>query len=58
MKKKIYYENGNIKSEGNYYSDKKNGLHKEYSENGQLKLTNQYIFCLHNASNKLHNLFD
>ena len=38
-----FYENGNIKSEGNYIDDKKNGYFKEYSENGDLLTLSKYI---------------
>ena len=38
-----FYENGNVKSEGNYIDDKKNGYFKEYSENGDLLTLFKYI---------------
>ena len=40
---KAFYENGNIKTEGRYVNDKKNGYFKEYDAIGNLKSTFKYI---------------
>ena len=34
---KLYYENGNLKSESTFKNDKTEGLYKTYYENGNLK---------------------
>lgn len=39
---KEYYEDGSLKSEGNYENDKKTGLWKYYYPNGQLEETGTY----------------
>jgi uncharacterized protein len=38
-----FYTNGNIKEEGNYRDDKKDGYFKDYSENGDLISVTKYI---------------
>ena len=40
---KEYYENGSLKSEGNYKDDKKTGKWKYYYKNGQLEETGEYV---------------
>jgi antitoxin component YwqK of YwqJK toxin-antitoxin module len=38
-----FYDNGNIRQEGNYRDDKKDGYFKEYAENGDLVSVTKYI---------------
>ena len=38
-----FYENGNVKTEGNYIDGKKNGYFKDYTENGDLISVSKYI---------------
>ena len=40
---KLYYENGQLKEEGNYVNGKKEGLFKVYYENGQLEKEVDYV---------------
>ncbi len=39
---RVFYDNGQMKSEGNYRASLKEGLHKEWSENGILLLSGFY----------------
>ena len=39
----VFYQNGNVKQEGNYQDDKKNGYFKEFTESGDLISVNKYI---------------
>ena len=40
---KEYYENGQLKSEGNVVTGQQNGIWKYYYENGQLEFEGNYI---------------
>ena len=42
-KGKEYYENGNVKLEGEYLNDELNGKVKKYYENGILKFEGEYL---------------
>ena len=42
--KKIYYENGQLKSEGNYVDGKKDGLWKSYFDNDELLKYSPYSY--------------
>jgi len=37
-----YYQNGQVKSDGVYRNDKKNGSHKRYYENGKIRIEKIY----------------
>jgi len=39
----LFYDNGNIKQEGSYRDDKKDGYFKDYTENGDLARISKYI---------------
>jgi uncharacterized protein len=39
----IFYDNGNVKTEGIYKDDKKNGYFKEYTESGDLVSVSKYV---------------
>lgn len=39
----VYYENGNIKAEGEYDNGEKNGMWRYYYENRKLKITESYF---------------
>jgi len=39
----IFYSNGNVKEEGNYRDDKKDGYFKNYAENGDLITVSKYV---------------
>ncbi|WP_264564488.1 energy transducer TonB [Flavobacterium sp. N3904] len=40
---KYFFENGNVKSEGNYLKNKQNGKWKNYLENGTLESEGEYV---------------
>ena len=42
-KLKKFYENGNVKLEGEYSNGKLNGKYKEYYENGTLSIEAEYL---------------
>jgi len=39
----LFYDNGNIKQEGNYLDDQKDGYFKDYTENGDLLKISKYV---------------
>ena len=51
-KLKKFYENGNIKSEGEYSNGKLNGKYKEYYENGTLSIEAEYLLGNKNGKYK------
>ena len=43
LKRKEFYDDGELKFEGEYLNGKRNGKGKEYYENGKLKFKGEYL---------------
>ena len=49
---KEYYENGNLKFEGEYLNENRNGKGKEYNEDGKLIFEGEYLKGLRKGKGK------